>query len=226
MVRAVLFDAAGTLIELTRSVGEIYSEVAADHGVALPAWRLDDAFGRVFRRQSPMCFPEVAPDAVTEMRERERAWWRDLVRQTFQATDSTVRFADLDALFETLWRHFADPQSWRLRPGVRDALAALRAAGIETGVVSNFDHRLPDLLQELGIYDEIRCTILPGTHGAAKPDPAVFEPALRALGVTAQEAVYVGDQPAVDGEAARAAGLRFIDVGQLGSLTELPMLLG
>lgn len=46
--------------------------------------------------------------------------------------------------------------------------------------------------------------------GYAKPDPRILQVALAALRATAREAVYVGDDPATDGTAARAAGVRFV----------------
>jgi putative hydrolase of the HAD superfamily len=46
--------------------------------------------------------------------------------------------------------------------------------------------------------------------GFAKPDPRILRVALEELGVLPRQAVYVGDDPATDGVAARAAGVRFI----------------
>ena len=43
------FDATGTLIETAEPVGEVYRRVALQHGIDLPAWRLQDAFARVLR---------------------------------------------------------------------------------------------------------------------------------------------------------------------------------
>lgn len=223
MGRAILFDAAGTLIETTSSVGECYSEIAHRHGVELPAWRLQDAFRRVHPGMPPMCFEDEPEEQIPA---RERAWWHELVRRTILATDSTARFPDFDRYFDALWDHFAAASSWRVRRGAREALRSLRARGLALGVVSNFDLRLLVLLQDLEIIDFFDCTILPGTHRLAKPDPRVFEPALAALGASADQSTYVGDQPEVDGAAAAGAGLRFIDVSRLDSLSRLGEVLG
>jgi putative hydrolase of the HAD superfamily len=45
------------------------------------------------------------------------------------------------------------------------------------------------------------------TAGCARPDPAIFGYACRALGVAPHEAAYVGDNPGTDAVAAHAAGL-------------------
>jgi putative hydrolase of the HAD superfamily len=46
--------------------------------------------------------------------------------------------------------------------------------------------------------------------GFAKPDPRILRVALEELEVLPRHAVYVGDDPATDGVAARAAGMRFV----------------
>jgi len=46
--------------------------------------------------------------------------------------------------------------------------------------------------------------------GFAKPDPRILRVALEELEVHPRHAVYVGDDPATDGVAARAAGVRFV----------------
>jgi putative hydrolase of the HAD superfamily len=46
--------------------------------------------------------------------------------------------------------------------------------------------------------------------GYAKPDPRILHVALDGIGVPPRHAVYVGDDPATDGAAARAAGVRFV----------------
>ena len=46
--------------------------------------------------------------------------------------------------------------------------------------------------------------------GYAKPDPRILHVALDSMGVAPRHALYVGDDPATDGAAARAAGVRFV----------------
>jgi len=52
-IRAILFDAAGTLIHLPRGVGWHYREIAARHGIALEEKPLAAAFGAAFRAAAP-----------------------------------------------------------------------------------------------------------------------------------------------------------------------------
>lgn len=222
----VLFDAAGTLFELRRPVGETYSAAAARHGVDLPAWRLDDAFIRVMHGATPMVFAHAAPREIAEL---ERHWWRDVVRQVLLATDSTARFPEqsngstgFDAFFADLWSEYASDAAWTLREGCVETLAELRASDLQLGIVSNFDHRLDSLLETLEIAQFFEIVVRPGLMGSAKPEARLFEAALSELGAAAASTRYVGDDSEVDGTAARACGIRFIDVTELVSLRELP----
>lgn len=218
-LRGVLFDATGTLFALREPVGDVYARAARARGVEIAPWRLEDAFARILRGRPAMLFPDVTDGEIAA---HERGWWREAVRQTFRAADSSVRFDDFNTLFESLFRHFESDRAWQLRPGIPAALRELRGRGLRLGIVSNFDHRLPRILEALEIDGFFDCVVRPGTCRAAKPDPRIFEAALRALEMRAEAAAYVGNDPALDLESARRAGLAAVDAGDLASCCELP----
>jgi putative hydrolase of the HAD superfamily len=218
LIRAVLFDATGTLLAPREPVGESYARLASEYGVALSARRVGDAFRRIFVQAEPMVFPEATPEEIPAL---EREWWLRVVRATFLAADSSKRFSDFDAFFERLWARFAAPDSWLLRPGSRELLARLRARGLRTGVVSNFDRRLPEILEGLGIAAQLDAIVLPSDARAAKPDRRIFALALERVDVAAAEALFVGDDAQRDLEGARAAGLQAVDATALATLSDL-----
>ncbi|MEN8183583.1 MAG: HAD-IA family hydrolase [Myxococcota bacterium] len=218
-LRAVLFDAAGTLIELKEPVGETYARVARRHGACVPAGRLEDGFRRIFAAAPAMVFPGAPP---AEAALRERAWWREVVRGTFRAADQQEELSDFEACFAELWRHYGSPGAWRARPGAAAVLRTLRSRGLALAILSNFDQRLPPLLAALGLAAELDAVVLPAHAGVAKPDRRIFEHALTRLGVPAAEAVYVGDDADADLAGAHGAGLAAIDVKSLATLEALP----
>jgi len=218
-IEAVLFDAAGTLLLPCEPIGATYARLAAEFGVVVPASRLDEAFARIFAAAPPNVHPGLPAAAVAE---RERAWWRARVRETFRAADGMARFDDFEAFFAALFDHYAGASAWRLTPGTETGLDALAARGLHLAVVSNFDHRLPHLLADLGIAERFEAVVLPGEAGAAKPDAAIFVRALERLGVAPEHALYVGDHAEEDLAGARAAGLLALDVTGLADLASLP----
>jgi putative hydrolase of the HAD superfamily len=216
--RAVLFDAAGTLIELREPVGETYARIAREHGVSIAPNELEAAFRSTFANVPAMVFPGVP---IAEVPPLEKTWWGKVVAKTFLAADPAVRFADFDAFFDQLFDAMSRPEAWREISGARSLLLSLRSLRWATAIVSNFDRRLPDLLRGLGLAELLDAVVLCSDVGVAKPDAAIFHRALEQLEVPAWRAVVVGDDEAQDIEGARAAGLRAIDVRSLAKLDDL-----
>ena len=217
-LRAVLFDAAGTLMDPRETVGETYSRFAARQNVNLSAGRLQDAFERYIANA------ETAPrleSSVKEIVAAERSGWRGIVRGTFRAADGAAAFRDFEAFFAELYGYYGSGDAWILRSGAAGGLAALRESGIRVGIVSNFDHRLPQILGDLGILELLETVVLPSNSGERKPGAEAFATALARLEVAADETIYVGDDPRFDLEAARRCGLRAVDVAQIRSWEEL-----
>ena len=96
-------------------------------------------------------------------------------------------------------------------PGILEALRDLRACGMKTAVLSNkFDAAVHELADHYfpGLLDAARGEIPPTPR---KPDPTMLLEMLDEMGVSPEEAVYVGDT-SVDVEVARNAGTKAIGV--------------
>ncbi len=106
-----------------------------------------------------------------------------------------------------LWR-------WPIPESVA-ALHALARAGVPIGVVSNASGQIEDVLRRSEVCQvgaghgaQVRVVIDSHVVGVAKPDPAIFEPALRHFpGIERERVAYVGDSVTMDVGGARAAGL-------------------
>ena len=219
--RAVLLDAAGTLIDVARPLGDTYSRLAREFGGDLEPDTLTAGFRTAFAEAPPMAFPGRRG---ADLDRAERGWWRTLVERVTGAAGGVPEF---DAFFERLYAHYAGAPAWRVYREVPAVLTALRERGVALAVVSNFDSRLPPLLDALGLAAFFDAVVCSGEVGAAKPDGAIFAHALAALGVEASEALHVGDSRAADYDGARAAGIEalLVDRGssadRAGSIPDL-----
>jgi 2-haloalkanoic acid dehalogenase type II len=70
-------------------------------------------------------------------------------------------------------------------------------------------------LRSIGLSHFFHTSIAAYHFGSAKPDPAIFLAACEALKVAPHEAVYVGDDPLLDVEAAKNAGLHSVWMNRL-----------
>jgi len=207
MVKAVLFDAAGTLFRLRVPVGVVYLETARRFGFDSPVGGeevLGDAFARCLRARPPLAFGKQPPYRVAAL---EFDWWRELVREVFAPYGPFARF---DEFFQCLFEEFSSCRHWMLERGCVDLLGRLREAGARLAVVSNFDSRLPSVLEGLGIARFFDVIVVSSHCATAKPDPGIFLTACTRLGVPPAEALHIGDSPLEDFHGAQSAGLRAV----------------
>ena len=212
-IRAIFFDAAGTLFDVRGTVGEIYSNIASRYGIVSDPARVQKTFEEAFRQMPPMAFPGLNARDLTKA---ERGWWEEIVRRVYAEEMPERALRDyISEVFEA----FRGAEAWELLPGTRGELERLRALGFRLGVISNFDSRLYDVLESLGIHSLLECVIISSRAGAAKPDAAIFHQALAAMGVAACEAIHVGDTLEVDAYGAQRAGLRAVLLDPAGRYT-------
>ena len=200
MIRAILFDAAGTLFYLTKTVGDHYAYVGREVGLDLDAQQLERAFHAVWQRMPRR-------PAIDGPRENDdKGWWRELVGRVFDQVAPSLSELDRDNFFEVAYEHFAEAGVWKLYPEVLGVLEQLRER-FQLAVISNFDGRLRLILQNLGISKYFAHVFISSELGADKPDPEIFRSALKLMHLNAKEVLHVGDDPERDWKAATEAGL-------------------
>jgi putative hydrolase of the HAD superfamily len=200
VIRAILFDAAGTLFYLTKTVGDHYAYVGREVGLDLEGQQLERAFHAAWQ-QMPRRL------AIERPRENDdKEWWRELVDRAFDQVAPSLSEFDRDNFFEVAYEHFAEPGVWELYPEVPEVLEQLRPP-FELAVISNFDGRLRLILQHLGISKYFAHVFISSELGADKPDPEIFRRSLKIMHLDTTEVLHVGDDPERDWKAASAAGL-------------------
>ena len=111
-------------------------------------------------------------------------------------------------------------ESWSwVHDGNVAAFHRLVSTGVPTAIVSNNDGTAPQQMRDYGV-----CQVGPGDlpsvaaivdstlAGVAKPDPAIFDPAITALGMAPGRVLYVGDTVHADVRGALAAGMQVIQL--------------
>src|ERR1700738_637683 len=144
VIKAIFFDAVGTLFHLTKTVGDHYALVGREVGLDLNAQKLDSAFISAWNKMPRR-------EAIAGPRDDDdKEWWRELVELIFADVAPAVNELDRDNFFEIAYEHFAEAGVWQLYPDVMEVLETLRPR-FRLAVVSNFDGRLRMILEQLGI---------------------------------------------------------------------------
>lgn len=200
MIKAIFFDAVGTLFYLTRTVGHHYALVGSEVGLTLDARQLDRAFYSALKKM-----PFRA--AIEGPRQNDdKDWWHELVDLVLDQVAPSLGEFDRDNFFEMAYEHFAEAGVWELYPDVLAVLKQLQPR-FQLAIVSSFDGRLRFILQHLGISKFFAHIFISSEIGADKPDPEIYQRALKLIDLKPNEVLHVGDDPERDWQAASAAGL-------------------
>lgn len=197
-VAAVFFDVDFTLISPGPTFrGEGYRAFCARYGMQVESDRFD---GAVAAAASVLDGLEEAPyDAEVFV-----AYTRRIIEGMGGSG------ARIEECAREIYREWAVCRHFELYPDVPPALAALRAAGIRLGLISNTHRCLDSFQSHFELDGLISATVSSSDHGFLKPHPSIFQAALRLVGVPAREAVMVGDSLRQDVEGALRAGMRAV----------------
>lgn len=192
-IRAVLFDFYDTLAYLDARKAEPLRRRAAEilglaPEVYFEAWgRHIDAFMTGQFRSAGELVRQVLADLGREA-----------------PPGAVVRAAELEEL--------ARRRAVRPYPGARAVLSVLRRRGYRLGLVSNVSPLAAQPIDRLGFRERFDAVVLSCEVGLLKPDPAVFELALKGLGVGPTEAAFVADGGFGELDAAAALGMLTVRV--------------
>jgi putative hydrolase of the HAD superfamily len=213
-IKAVTFDVGGTLIEPWPSVGHVYAEVAARHGLKMfSAEQLNGRFKQAWRSRKTFGY--------------SRSDWQELVNEVFDRTPDLAT----GNFFAELYEEFAEPEVWHLFEDVVPALEALASREIKLAVISNWDERLRGLLRALKLDRYFEAIAISCEVGFPKPSPVLFHHAAEKLGLPPGSILHIGDSLELDIEGARTAGFHALQIhrrpapaaaGGMLSLAELP----
>jgi putative hydrolase of the HAD superfamily len=197
-IRAVFFDAVGTLLFPRPSAVLVYSGVALRLGVHITHDEIRDRFLAAYRAEE-----RIDRDAswVTS-EEREVARWRRIVANTL------LEVPDTATCFRELFEHFAKPASWTVNPDAGAVFTGLQDRGITLGLASNYDARLWSVVKghpELAPLRER--VVVSAAVGYRKPAAEFFREVVRVAGCDPGEILFVGDDIENDYEGATAAGM-------------------
>jgi phosphoglycolate phosphatase len=178
-VDLVLFDLDGTLADTAPDIGAALAATLDEVGVPAPP---------------PAVVRELVGDGARKLIERALAR---------AAADE-----DVEALLARFVAHYRANLcvGSRLYPGVTDALARARGAGVALAVLTNKPGALArGLLDSLGLGGAFMAVIGDGDGFPRKPDPTAARALIERAGTVAARAALIGDG-LPDVRAARAAG--------------------
>jgi putative hydrolase of the HAD superfamily len=187
-IKAILFDLDDTLTDRTASLSKY---------AALFHREFAGLLGMVTGREIEATF--VALDA-RGYRPRDEVYAGIVKQLSWAHTPDTSEIRDH-------WQTWF-PRSTVARSGLQETLAAVAAAGLSLGVVTNGSVLTQSAkIAQLGIGHYFATVAISEATRCKKPDPRIFQYALNEIGRLAGETLFVGDHPMNDVIGSVEAGL-------------------
>ncbi|MBB4825369.1 putative hydrolase of the HAD superfamily [Sporosarcina luteola] len=190
MIKAVLFDLDGTLLNRDASVAQFIEDQYE---------RLRHVLGHIPKGQYIERFLQLDNGGYT---------WKDQVYaelvKEYHITKMTSEQLLEDYLAE-FQRHCIP------FPTAVETIQQLHALPLKIGMITNGKGMFQmENIRALGITEFLKVILISEWEGVKKPDAAIFHRALKQLRVQPSESVFIGDHPVNDMEAARNVGMRTI----------------
>lgn len=203
-IRAVFFDAGYTLLSPHPSVIEIVRIACAARGtpVDIACLREHEPAAEALLRRSAKANPYTWSDE-REIQAIWMAYFTELLRPCLAGADDE----ELAACARECHQIFDDASSYALYPDVLPVLDALRGHRLTLGIISDWGIGLGLILRHHDLIQYFDFAIVSAAVRIAKPDPALFEMALRRADAIADYALHIGDSYILDVLGARAAGI-------------------
>ncbi|MEU2349610.1 HAD family phosphatase [Modestobacter sp. NPDC049651] len=199
VLEAVLFDMDGTLVETEQYWGEAMFALADELGGTFSPEARERTVGTAMRVAIAILHADLGVVRTEEQAAADARWVED-------------RTAALMAAEGVAWR-----------PGARDLVRAVGAAGLRTALVTTTPRRIASLVlgriaDELG-GDPFGTTVCGDEAGARKPDPAPYRRAMTSLDVDPAACLVIEDS-GVGVTAGLVAGAAVLGVPSLQPLDE------
>ena len=214
-IKAIFFDAVGTLFDVQGSVGHVYVTYAKKYGIP-DTVEMVESLNKAFKKtMKTMPAPIFSVERPEKLKQCERLWWFDVVHAVFYRVGM---FEGFDDFFDEVFEAFGQATHWELFPETREVLTKLKERGFELGIISNFDSRFFQLIRALDLNQFFDSVTISSLAGAAKPASKIFSYALEQHMLNPDEVLHVGDHRIEDFEGAQQAGLHTVLIDRTGSV--------
>jgi len=204
-IKAIFFDLDGTLRHSIPAGGDVFTDYVLTLGLQI------NQEGRLRAMRWEHLYwansVDLRDDLVAHSGETEN-FWVEYSRRRLVALGASPDWAmELAPKTSAHMGEVYKPESI-VPEDVRRVLPELKQAGYIMAVISNRDKPFQETLETHGLSEFFSFSLAGGEVDVFKPEPGIFEHALKRVDVTAPEAVYVGDNYYADVIGSRRAGLR------------------
>ena len=205
-IKAILFDFDGTLRHHLPTGGEVFTNYVVN-SLGLPITDEDRLRAARWEHYYFANSPEIQADQKAFQDEEEAFWFHFAHRRLVALGCPPNLVPELGPKASAHMRENYKPDVF-VPEDVHAVLPGLRESGYALGVVSNRSNPYQDEVEEMGLADYFNFSLAAGEVEVWKPDPGIFEHAVKMAGKIPEQTLYIGDNYFADVVGARRAGLQ------------------
>lgn len=205
-IKAIVTDIDGTLVSLSKGVGECYAELLAEFGYNADGQRLNEISRSVWKEFEPEYLNAANQYRTNSAREREL--WHSFVRRVLVEAGHSC--ASDPGIVSGIYEVFSTERFRVVEAGVANFLVTARGKGVKLFAATNNDLRSKTVLTRLNLASLFDGIFVAGELACKKPSPDYFAALCRETGFAAHSMIHIGNDPLLDFEAPIACGWRAV----------------
>lgn len=195
--KVIIFDYGDTLIRLNPSKEEIVLEFLSSKGLDVNIDEITKAY-----RIVDYCYKQSALSLKEP--KAKKAFLLNINKELLKVMGLSK---NANHWKEELYNIFSKKKRWEVFRDTIFALNEIKRMGYKMAILANWDKNLSSLIDELGLKNYFSAVFSSEDLFVEKPDPEIFTPLLKHLLFRPEEAIYVGNDYAVDIICARGADI-------------------
>jgi len=196
----LIFDAGGVLVFPNF---DLLADIADQVGIKTSQPEIAEQHARLFRALDEHIAQHHQFPTIN--------YFLDIYKQVTDSEEKAQAAFNLTRQADKINQIWTSSQPW-----VGRSLRKLQKQGYQMAVISNSDGRVDQILQELNLREYFEIVIDSFVVGVEKPDPRIFEIALKRLNLDPKETIYIGDIYYIDVWGANRAGLGAVHLDKMG----------
>ena len=201
-IKAIFFDVGATLLTPAEDEGTTFTQIASKIGLSIEATDVTEKVHLMY-------------GLYQQLYEQDESFWSDDIRAKaiwIEMYEYLASLLDIPQhqrrqLAEAVYHYYFSPKAWRLYDDVLPTLEALRTRDFRLALISNWDSSLASIIEGLALTHYFETIISSAEVCLHKPMPEIFQLGLNRLGISAREAVHVGDHVSADADGAARVGI-------------------
>lgn len=215
MIKAVFFDLYHTLVRYEPPREELQARALRELGIEVSP----EIFRRPLVIADEFIYQEIARSSLSQRTKEEKmALWAQYERVL-------LKEAGIEANEQLILGLLGKMRQFEMKlvlfDDVMPVLTDLKGRGLILGLISNVDLDITSLLNELVLTSWLQVVVTSQDVGFNKPQPEIFQEALKRAKVQASEAIYIGDQYQIDVVGAKKAGMEGVLLDRGGYFAEI-----